>query len=98
MFDKSIKALKMLNEVGYGMEGTGLTLNLVYNPSGAFLPPAQAGLEQQFKRKLKKDFGIEEPRIAVLGLNPHAGDDGLLGEEEEEVIIPALEALNNNKN
>lgn len=44
---------------------------------------------------LKKDFGIEEPRIAVLGLNPHAGDDGLLGEEEEEVIIPALEALNN---
>lgn len=43
---------------------------------------------------LKKDFGIEEPRIAVLGLNPHAGDDGLLGSEEEEVIIPALESLN----
>ncbi len=59
VFDRSIRALKMLNEVGYGMEGTGLTLNLVYNPSGAFLPPSQAGLEKQFKRKLKKDFDVE---------------------------------------
>ena len=59
VFDRSIRALKMLNEVGYGMEGSDLTLNLVYNPSGAFLPPSQAGLEQQFKRKLKKDFDIE---------------------------------------
>jgi len=39
VFDRSIRALMMLNEVGYGMEGSGLTLNLVYNPSGAFLPP-----------------------------------------------------------
>lgn len=59
VFDRSIRALKMLNEVGYGIEGTGLVLNLVYNPSGAFLPPSQNGLEQQFKRKLKKDFEIE---------------------------------------
>lgn len=43
---------------------------------------------------LLKDFGIVKPRIAVLGLNPHAGDNGLLGSEEEEVIIPALEILN----
>ena len=43
---------------------------------------------------LSKDFGINKPRIAILGLNPHAGDNGLLGSEEEEVIIPALEALN----
>ncbi len=59
VFDRSIRALKMLNEVGYGIEGSGLTLNLVYNPSGAFLPPSQSGLEKQFKRKLKKDFDIE---------------------------------------
>lgn len=59
VFDKSIKALKMLNKVGYGKEGTGLVLNLVYNPSGAFMPPSQEGLERQFKRKLKKDFDIE---------------------------------------
>ena len=59
VFDKSIKALKMLNDVGYGIPNSGLTLNLVYNPSGAFLPPSQDGLEKQFKRKLKKDFDIE---------------------------------------
>jgi len=40
---------------------------------------------------LKKDFWIEKPKIAVLGLNPHAGDNGLLGKEEEEIIIPAIQ-------
>jgi len=59
VFDKSIKALKMLNDVGYGIEGTGLTLNLVYNPSGAFLPPDQASLQADFKKKLKDRFNIE---------------------------------------
>ncbi|MCK4750438.1 MAG: 4-hydroxythreonine-4-phosphate dehydrogenase PdxA [Bacteroidales bacterium] len=42
-------------------------------------------------QSLLVDFGIRNPRIAVLGLNPHAGEDGLLGEEEQEVIIPAIE-------
>ncbi len=42
-------------------------------------------------QSLLKDFGIRKPRIAVLGLNPHAGDDGLLGSEDQEVIIPAME-------
>ena len=41
---------------------------------------------------LRRDFGVERPRIAVLGLNPHAGDDGALGGEEQEIIAPALEA------
>ena len=59
VFDQSIKALKMLNEVGYGIDGSDLKLNLVYNPSGAFLPSGQEGMEKQFKRKLKKDFEIE---------------------------------------
>jgi radical SAM/Cys-rich protein len=59
VFDKSIRALKMLNEVGYGMEGTGLILNLVYNPSGAFLPPDQTSLQTQFKTKLRQGFDIE---------------------------------------
>ena len=39
---------------------------------------------------LKRDFGLEKPRIAVLALNPHAGDSGLLGKEEQEIIVPAL--------
>lgn len=42
------------------------------------------------KESLLRDFGIAKPRIAVLGLNPHAGDNGLLGEEEKEIIIPAI--------
>lgn len=41
-------------------------------------------------QSLKRDFGLEKPRIAVLALNPHAGDAGLLGKEEQEIIIPAL--------
>jgi 4-hydroxythreonine-4-phosphate dehydrogenase len=46
---------------------------------------------------LKKDFGIAKPKIAVLGLNPHAGDEGLIGKEEEEIIKPAInEAKNQN--
>ena len=58
VFDDSIKALQMLNEVGYGIANSGLTLNLVYNPAGAFLPPSQTTLEQEFKTALKKDFNI----------------------------------------
>lgn len=58
VFEKSIKALQMLNEVGYGVENSGLTLDLVYNPSGAFLPADQSSLEQEFKRKLKSKYSI----------------------------------------
>lgn len=46
-----------------------------------------------FYRSLKKDFGIDNPRIAVFSLNPHAGDNGLLGTEEQEVIIPAMKEM-----
>lgn len=58
VFEDSIKALQMLNTVGYGKEGTGLMLNLVYNPAGAFLPPSQTMLEKEFKDELLKHFGI----------------------------------------
>ena len=59
VFDDSIKALQMLNEVGYGKEETGLILNLVYNPAGAFLPPSQLSLEKEYKQALMKQYGIE---------------------------------------
>jgi len=59
VFEDSIKALQMLNTVGYGIPGTNLTLNLVYNPAGAFLPPDQSVLEKEFKTALAKDFGIQ---------------------------------------
>lgn len=59
VFEDSIKALQMLNAVGYGIEGSGLTLNLVYNPAGAFMPSGQAGLEKEFKRVLKSKHNID---------------------------------------
>jgi len=58
VFDDSIKALQMLNATGYGVQGSGLILNLVYNPAGAFLPPSQTALEKEFKDSLFKDYGI----------------------------------------
>ena len=52
---------------------------------------------QIINKSLQKDFGIDKPKIAVLGLNPHAGDEGLIGNEEETIIKPAIkEAKNNN--
>ena len=59
VFNKSIEALKMLNDVGYGRPDSELKLDLVYNPAGAFLPADQKGLEAEFKRNLKKDHGID---------------------------------------
>lgn len=59
VFEDSIKALQMLNDVGYGQIETGLVLNLVYNPAGAFLPPSQSALEKEYKQALMQRFGIE---------------------------------------
>ncbi|XP_065178758.1 uncharacterized protein LOC135809350 [Sycon ciliatum] len=58
VFDKSIAALLKLNEVGYGHPDSGLTLDLVYNPLGAFLPPEQASLEEKYRQELLETFGI----------------------------------------
>jgi radical SAM/Cys-rich protein len=58
VYDKSIAALKRLNEVGYGDRRSGLRLVLVTNPVGAFLPPAQASLETEWKRELQRLHGI----------------------------------------
>jgi radical SAM/Cys-rich protein len=59
VFADSIKALQRLNEVGYGIPGSDLKLNLVHNPSGAFLPSGQESLEADFKRQLKTRYDIE---------------------------------------
>ena len=66
VFDKSIEALKRLNAVGYGAEGSGLTLNLVYNPVGAFLPPPQASIESDFKRELLARHGVTFDRLYTI--------------------------------
>ena len=66
VFDHSVKALKMLNDAGYADPETGLVLNLVYNPAGAFLPPSQAGLEADFRRELSRQFGIRFNNLFVI--------------------------------
>ncbi len=58
VFEDSIKALQMLNEAGYGKESSGLILNLVYNPAGAFLPASQTSLEKEYKEALFNKYGI----------------------------------------
>jgi len=58
VFERSISALLALNEVGYGQPHSGLALDLVYNPLGAFLPPPQDSLENKYKEVLAADFGI----------------------------------------
>jgi radical SAM/Cys-rich protein len=58
VFERSIAALLALNEAGYGMPGTGLLLDLVYNPLGAFLPPEQGKLQVQYKKVLHDNFDI----------------------------------------
>ena len=58
VFQKSIEALRRLNIAGYGIAGSDLTLNLVYNSVGAFLPPPQASIEADFKRELQTRYGV----------------------------------------
>lgn len=58
VFDKSIQALRLLNELGYGQPQSPLQLNLVYNPAGAYLPPAQQAIEADFRRELEQRYGI----------------------------------------
>ena len=96
VFDKSIKALKMLNAVGYGVEGTGLQLDLVYNPSGAFLPGDQAALEADFKKALYEDFGISfNSLFAITNLPISRFLDYLIASENyEDYMYSLVEAYN----
>jgi radical SAM/Cys-rich protein len=66
VFEKSIEALRRLNAVGYGREGGALKLNLVYNPVGAFLPPAQGAIERDFKRELLSRYGVTFDRLYTI--------------------------------
>jgi radical SAM/Cys-rich protein len=70
VYDKSIKGLKTLNALGYGFPDRGLVLNLVYNPQGPSLPPAQDGLEADYKRVLGERFGVLFNRLFTLANMP----------------------------
>jgi radical SAM/Cys-rich protein len=72
VYATSIRALRRLNALGYGRPGTGLVLNLVYNPQGASLPPAQEALERDYKRILGDKFGIVFNALYTLANMPIA--------------------------
>lgn len=91
VFDKSIKALQMLNEVGYAQEDTGLKLDLVYNPSGAFLPTNQEAMERDFKVALKEDFNIDFDNLyAITNLPISRFLEYLIASENYEDYMYAL--------
>ena len=70
VFDASIRALQRLNALGYGITGSDLILNLVYNPQGPALPPGQAELETDYKRILGGQYGISFNRLFTLANMP----------------------------
>ena len=96
VFDSSIKALEMLNTVGYGKPGTGLLLDLVYNPSGAFLPGDQAALEQDYKNALNTDFGLVFNQLFALTNLPISRflDYLIASENYEEYMTNLVNAFN----
>jgi len=96
VFDASIKALQELNSVGYGMPGSDLKLDLVYNPSGAFLPGDQASMEKDFKKALMDEFGIQfHSLFAITNLPISRFLDYLIASENyEDYMYSLVEAYN----
>jgi len=96
VFDKSIQALQELNAVGYGIPGSELKLDLVYNPSGAFLPGNQKALENDFKKALIEEFNINfNSLFAITNLPISRFLDYLIASENYEDYMYALvEAYN----
>ncbi|WP_250433146.1 arsenosugar biosynthesis radical SAM (seleno)protein ArsS [Hanstruepera flava] len=91
VFNKSIQALKDLNAMGYGMPDSELRLDLVYNPSGAFLPGNQTALEKDFKKALLDDFGIQFHNLfAITNLPISRFLDYLIASENYEDYMHAL--------
>ncbi len=70
VFEQSIQALQHFNELGYGQEGSGLVLNLMTNPVGAFLPGKQSSLENDWRRQLRRKYGIEFTHLYTLNNMP----------------------------
>jgi radical SAM/Cys-rich protein len=95
-FDASIRALRILNRIGYGQPDSGLVLHLVYNPVGPHLPPPQDKLEQDYKRILQNEFGIVFNRLFCLTNMPITRYATYLKLRRE--FQPYMELLANNFN
>lgn len=91
VFDDSIRALQLLNAVGYGKEDTGLKINLVYNPTGTFLPGNQASLEAEFKRQLKRKHDVDFNNLyAITNMPISRFLDYLLENDHYETYMQSL--------
>ncbi|HEV2147603.1 MAG TPA: arsenosugar biosynthesis radical SAM (seleno)protein ArsS [Longimicrobiaceae bacterium] len=92
VFEQSVEALRRLNAVGYGQEGTGLVLDLVTNPVGTFLPGSQASLERDWRQQLRRLYGIEFNRLYTITNMPisrfleHLEETGKLEEYMERLV------------
>lgn len=95
-FERSIEALHMLNDLGYGKEGTGLNLHLVYNPGGAFLPGDQMKLQMAYKQQLSDNFDLEFNNLYTITNLPISRFlDFLLQEEKfDDYMQLLLESFN----
>jgi len=96
VFDSSIKALQMLNAVGFGLPNSELQLDLVYNPSGAFLPGDQKALELDFKKALAEDFNIKFNLLFTITNLPISRflDYLIASENYEEYMHALVDAFN----
>ena len=96
VFKKSILGLQALNKLGYGKEGSGLVLNLVYNPVGHYLPPEQAALEKEYKAELLSKFGIVFNNLFTITNMPikRFRDDLERAEKFEEYMETLSSAFN----
>jgi radical SAM/Cys-rich protein len=96
VFGKSIAAIRKLNELGYGQPGSSLQLDLVYNPTGLGLPPAQATLEAAYKRELAERYGISFNHLFTITNMPVSRflDDLLQRHKYEEYVEKLIQSFN----
>ncbi len=90
VFDRSIEALQRLNRLGYGLPGSDLRLDLVYNPVGPYLPGPQAKLEADYREQLGRNFGVQFHRlitIANMPISRFAEDLARTGRQEEYLSL-----------
>lgn len=96
VFDSSIRGLQKLNAAGYGVEGSGLELDLVYNPGGPSLPPSQESLENDYRRELGRAFSIQFSSLICITNMPikRFADDLLISNRLQEYMDLLISSFN----
>jgi radical SAM/Cys-rich protein len=89
-YNKAISVLKRLNDLGYGKEGTGLEIDIIFNPSGAAVAPDQHGLESAYKEKLKEMHGISFNHLIALSNMPIGRLSNSMSDDEKKEYLNQL--------